>query len=175
MTNMEPEASKPEAQTDAQPQVEKRCRGRGGRRKDLVAGLFALLGLGVIGAVAAKANGGPHGHGFGHGFGLERALKSVEATKEQRQEIWTIVDAAKSEIRPMVFEMSDERDRLAALLGAPAIDRAAVEALRKEALAKADAVSARATEALLDAAEKLTPEQRAELLEKRRSFGRGLH
>jgi protein CpxP len=51
------------------------------------------------------------------------------------------------------------------LLGAATIDREAAEKLRAERIAAADEASRKLTTALLDAAEVLTAEQRAELLE----------
>lgn len=149
---------------------------KGRLRKYLVGGMTAVLALGALAVTGVVQANGFRGHGFGGpfgGFGLERALKSVDTTKEQRQRIWAIVDAARTEIRPMIGDLDDRRDRLAALVRAETLDRAAIETLRKEALATADAVSARALEAFIQAAEVLTPEQRTELLEKRRSFGPG--
>lgn len=145
---------------------------KGRLRKYLVGGMTAVLALGALAVTGVVQANGFRGHGFG-GFGLERALKSVDTTKEQRQRIWAIVDAARTEIRPMISDLDDRRDRLAALVRAETLDRAAIETLRKEALATADAVSARALDAFIQAAEVLTPEQRTELLEKRRSFGPG--
>jgi Spy/CpxP family protein refolding chaperone len=61
----------------------------------------------------------------------------------------------------------------------PSIDRAALEALRAEQLALADAASKRFIQALGDAAEVLTPEQRRNLderireLRERRGFWHG--
>lgn len=152
---------------------------KGRLRKYLVGGMTAVLALGALAVTGAVQANGFRGHGFGGpfggfgGFGLERALKSVDTTKEQRQRIWAIVDAARTEIRPMISDLDDRRGRLAALVRAETLDRAAIETLRKEALATADAVSARALDAFIQAAEVLTPEQRTELLEKRRSFGPG--
>lgn len=148
----------------------------GGRlRKYVLGGTVAVLGLGALGAMASPM--GFRGHGFGQmgGFGIERALRSVDASKEQREEIWTIVDAARSEIRPLVSDMHDRREQVATLLAAETLDRAAFETLRQETIASADAVSARGMAALLDAAEVLTPEQRAELLEARERGGFGPH
>jgi Spy/CpxP family protein refolding chaperone len=49
------------------------------------------------------------------------------------------------------------------LLTQPTIDRAAIEALRVEHLALAEAASKRFTQALADVAEVLTPEQRRKI------------
>ena len=50
-------------------------------------------------------------------------------------------------------------------LSKPTIDRVALEQLRTEGIELADTASTRLVEALADAAEVLTPEQRAELME----------
>jgi periplasmic protein CpxP/Spy len=71
------------------------------------------------------------------------------------------------------------RQRGRTLLTQPGIDRAAIEAFRAEQLALADAASKRLTQALGDAAEVLTPEQRRRLderlaeLRERRGFWQG--
>ncbi|SIR10619.1 protein refolding chaperone Spy/CpxP family [Paracoccus thiocyanatus] len=149
--------------------------GRSRRRTYLWGGLAALLILAALATAAAVRADGFRGHGMGgafRGMMLERALKSVEASDDQRQQIWTILDAARAEIRPMASALDDRRGRLADLMAAPELDRAAVEALRQEVMATADAASLRASQALLDAAEVLTPEQRAALVAKRRDMGR---
>ncbi|MFE3839482.1 Spy/CpxP family protein refolding chaperone [Pseudogemmobacter sonorensis] len=146
-----------------------------GIRKYVIGGMVAVLALGAIGITGAVQANGFRGHGFGPfgGFGLERALRSVEVTDGQRDGIWAIIDGARSDIRPMLRGMEVRREALEGLLTAEVIDRAAVETLRLETLASADAVSARATEALLDAAELLTQQQRAGLVELRGSFRPG--
>ena len=55
------------------------------------------------------------------------------------------------------------RQRGRELLTQPTVDRAAIEALRAEQMALADAASKRFAQALGDAAEVLTPEQRRKL------------
>lgn len=168
----------------AQDNTDKAGKARWGKR--LLIGGAAVLSISIIGVLGVvQAGGGPggmgfHGHGFGGPFsgplggrGLDRMLASVDATEQQRQEIRTIVDSTRAEVRPTMTEFKDRREQFAALLAAPVLDRAAFEALRRETLASADATSARALTAFLDAAAVLTPEQRAELLERRGKFGRG--
>ena len=71
------------------------------------------------------------------------------------------------------------RQRGRVLLTQPSVDRAAIEALRTEQLALADAASKRFTQALGDAAEVLTPEQRRKIddrlteMRERRGFWHG--
>ena len=64
------------------------------------------------------------------------------------------------------------------LLTQPSVDRAAIEAFRAEQIALADAASKRIAQALADAAEVLTPEQRRKIddhLAARRGYWRGWH
>lgn len=145
------------------------------RRRPLIAAVIAVLSIGAIGAVGAvQAGGGVAGMGFGAiGGGLERVLQSVDASSEQREQIWTIFGGAIAQIGPLARNLGGQNDQLAALLAADTLDRAAFDALRKQAITTADTVSARAMDAFLDAAEVLTPEQRAKLLAKPHGRGRG--
>lgn len=149
-------------------------------RTFLRAGAISVLTLGAIGTIGAVQAHGTFsgaremGPGFGGPMGermFERALGSVEATDEQREEIRVIVDEAREEIRTMTADLEDHREQFKALLFAEEIDRNAIELLRQTMLETGDAVSARALEALLDAAEILSPEQRAELLEQSQRSG----
>jgi len=155
----------------------------GGRARWFVAGGVAVLALAGIGAAGAMGGGmGPHmmamgmNHG-GHfaGRGLERALDGVDATAEQEERIWAIIDDARAELRPMMRDFRDTRTEVMELITAPTIDRAAAEKLRAERIAAIDEASKKMTAAALEAAEVLTPEQRAKLAEnmkERRGFGR---
>lgn len=144
-----------------------------GRSKWIVAGGVAVLALAGIGAAGAMGGAGPMGRhvmeaGFNHGGhfagrGLSRALEAVDATAEQEERIWAIIDGARTELRPVMREFRDARTEVVELLSAPTIDRAAAETLRAERIAAIDAASKKMTAAMLDAAEVLTPEQRAEL------------
>ncbi len=141
----------------------------------LLAGTVVVFGLGAIGVVQAQGffegRGGP---GFGGPFAghmLERALGSVDASDAQRETIRGIVDEASAEIRAMTADLDDPRAQFSTLLAAETLDRAAFETLRRQTLETGEAVSVRALEALLDAAEVLTAEQRAELVEQGRGFG----
>lgn len=148
----------------------------GGRRaKWIVAGAVSVLALAGIGVAAATGGGGGMSHhmmeiGMKHGGnfagrGLGRALDAVDATAEQEDRIWAIIDDARAELRPAMREFRDARTALIELVAAPAIDRAAAETLRAERIAAIDEASKKLTAAALDAAEVLTPEQRAKLVE----------
>lgn len=104
---------------------------------------------------------------------LERTLDEVDATPEQVERVKAIAEEARAEIVPLMRGFRGAREDLAEILGAETIDRAAAETLRAERLAAMDAASARAVRAMLDAAEVLTPEQRAALAEEFGERGRG--
>jgi Spy/CpxP family protein refolding chaperone len=144
-------------------------------RRGLVAALAAaaVAGVGVTlaeGSGWGPGHGGPGGWGHGgRGFGehrFERMLDEVDATADQEKKIWEIVDGARGEIRPLMREFRGTREQLATLLSAPTIDRAAVEKLRVERVASIDDASKKVTDALVNAAETLSPEQRAKLAER---------
>lgn len=150
------------------------------RRLSLTVGvaLAAVIGLG---AVVAVAQGGGWGHGWKGHMGARFAehrvgamLDEIDATAEQETRIWAIIDRTRSELRPMHREFRQTREEVAALLGAPTIDRAAVEKLRAERIAAIDEASKKAVAAAVEAAEVLTPEQRTKLVEemKERHGGR---
>lgn len=154
------------------------------RTRWIVAGGVAFLALAGIGAAGAMGGGGmgPQmmeigmrhgGHFAGRGFG--RALDAVDVTAEQEDRIWAIIDDARAELRPMMREFRDTRTAVMELVAAPTIDRAAAETLRAERIAAIDEASKKMVAAALEAAEVLTPEQRAKLAEQmneRKGFGR---
>lgn len=161
-------------------QQQQTCKRPRRARKFIAAGVFALLVVGAVGITCAlSGRGGPggfaaggfHGPGFGE-RGLERVLASVDATAEQEKQIWAIIDDARSEVRPVFREFRDTRESVAGLLGAASIDREAFEALRAERIAAIDGASKTLTKAALDAAEVLTPAQRAELVKLAEERGR---
>jgi protein CpxP len=169
----------------------------------LVTGTLAVVVLAGVGAFAATAGdfgGGERmrfgmgpGHGMnadwrggpgegmhaswrgGPGFGIDRILDEIDATDEQQDKLEDIFDAARDEIRPLMRDFRDSHEELAELLAAPTVDGAALETMRADRVAAIDNATKKLTAALLQAAQVLTPEQRAELadhFEDRRGFGR---
>jgi Spy/CpxP family protein refolding chaperone len=146
----------------------------------------ALVGL-VGGGLATSAFGhGGFGHGprhWGGGWGhhrmhgpmspergkehaahmAERFAWHVDATPEQKQKLTVIAQSLATDMQPMHEKIHEARKRGIELLRQPTVDRAAIEAFRAEQIAAADAASKRLAQALADAAEILTPEQRAKL------------
>jgi protein CpxP len=99
----------------------------------------------------------------------ERLLSSVDGTPEQKQKVSEIAKAAARDMRELRKQGGDLRRQGMALLNAPTIDRAAIESLRTQQMSVADALSKRMSTAFADAAEVLTPEQRAKLAERMQS------
>jgi periplasmic protein CpxP/Spy len=169
-------------QTDASP-------GRTGWVRSAVIGGLAVAALAVAGLAAATSSEFGNNYGFGRfgmgghmmhahmgglGFGergMAHVLEEIDATQEQEERLWAIIDSARSDMRPMTREFRDTREAIADILAAPTIDRAAAEKLRSERVASIDAASRRMTTALIDAAEVLTPEQRAKLVERFKERG----
>ncbi len=163
------------------------------RRRFWLAGGGILTGLAALAAVAPRASAyrAFAGHGFGpgrHGFGaqmihdpaaakqhvglaVEWALSGVDASEEQKRQARRITDRLIDELAPSIEKHRAFREAMARELAKPEIDRAALEQLRQEEIALADAASKQAVAAIADLGEVLTPEQRAELV----AFAHRLH
>jgi len=139
------------------------------RRRWLKHGAFGLLGAGLAAGFGFRAFA-HRGHGRGPldpaavDARLERVLKhlyvEIDATEAQKQQLAPIVKQAATDLLPMRERMRAARGEAIALLTGETIDRAAVERLRSEQLQLAEQGSQRLAQAIADAAEVLTPEQR---------------
>jgi Spy/CpxP family protein refolding chaperone len=87
----------------------------------------------------------------------------VDATADQQEKLRGIVKNAVKDMLPLREKMVGARQQARNLLLGQTVDRAAIEKLRSEQIANADALSKRLTQALADAADVLTPEQRQKL------------
>jgi len=128
----------------------------------------------AIGSVAAQAQpdagghrGGPEMMAPGGMFGghMGHMLELVNATDAQRSQIEAIFKAARQDLSGQREAGMKLHQQMAALFAAPNIDAAAIEALRAQMSAQHDAASKRLTQATIDAARVLTPEQRAKIAE----------
>src|SRR5438477_4319181 len=141
----------------------------------LKAGLLALGGAIVLAGgfgVARAANGGGvmafcHGHGGATAhdfvaFRIAQELDKVGATDAQRAQIKTIVDAGLAKLQDLAALHGQIHAQLLAALSGATVDRAAIEAVRAEAIAKIDQGSKDLVKTLGDVAEVLTPAQRAQ-------------
>jgi Spy/CpxP family protein refolding chaperone len=137
-------------------------------RRRWFAGLAALTGLGLAGAAAQAQGWGrrrmdPEEMARRLDYRIGRLIKDVGGTPQQKDKLVAIATAALAELRPMREQLRAARRRGVELLAAPAIDRAALEQLRVTQVQAADAKSRRMVQAMADAAEVLTPDQRAKV------------
>jgi Spy/CpxP family protein refolding chaperone len=157
-------------------------------RRHRVRAAAAILGValagGIIGAFATTSFSqgfGPPFHmtvrgpmGFGGPLTTEqlvdradRAVRHVaielDASAEQQQKLEAIVKSAVTDLVPLRDKVRTTHQKVRELLTATAVDRAAIEKLRAEQVATMDGVSKRLAQAVGDAAEVLTPDQRRKL------------
>lgn len=156
---------------------------------------FALVGMATVAAAAAFALmplGSAYARaGQGHGCGapmmgmdrggdpaaaaarmdgmLKFMLADANATQEQRDKIAAIMKSARTDLADTQQRLRDGRGKVIDLMAAPTIDRAALEQLRVEQTQLHETVSRRMLQAAADAAEVLTPQQRAKLAETHRA------
>ena len=160
---------------------------RRGRRTVWIVVLVVAAGLTGAAATRAFSHGpgfGPgfHGGGFGpghwHGSFMpfsparieDRADRMVrhlaielDASNEQQDKLRAVVKGAVQDLVPMREKAQAARGRARELLTRPTVDRAELERFRTEQLALEDAFSKHVAQAVGDAAEILTPEQRRKL------------
>ena len=128
--------------------------------------------------------GGPgmrHGmhHGGGMGGGMmfggspERAARMIDsmldglnASDAQRNQIKQIAAAAAADMKAQMQAGRGLRQRGMEIFAAPTVDAAAAEQLRQQMLQQHDQMSRRMTQAMVDVARVLTPEQRAKIGER---------
>jgi Spy/CpxP family protein refolding chaperone len=128
----------------------------------------ALLGAATSGALGQSRWGPPFIDGMLDSAKIEesadRAVRhiaiEINATAEQQDKLRAIVKATVKDLVPLRDKGLTARDRGRLLLTQPSVDGAALEQLRLEQLAIADAASKRITQALGDVAGVLTLEQR---------------
>ena len=137
-----------------------------------LAGAFVAGGLTLPLLAASAEDAAMHGamHGDGHGDmhammarHLDKMLTAVDATPDQKSRIMAILGGAMTSMGGAHEKMHDGMRQFHALIGAPTIDRGALESLRASEIAEIDAGSKTLVAAAADAAEVLTPAQRAKL------------
>ena len=162
-------------------------KGTGRSRKFWVGALLTALVVSILAGgaiVSTQAAGWSHrglghrGH-FGHDPELTRertefaaswVLGRNDATDEQQEQVKAIIGRSVDDLTMLVEQHQQSRDAWVAELSKPTIDRAALEQLRQAGIESADAATTRVVEALADAAEVLTPEQRTELIQMAERF-----
>ncbi|MBM4368051.1 MAG: periplasmic heavy metal sensor [Deltaproteobacteria bacterium] len=164
--------------------------GQHGKRRGLrrLFGVAFLVG-GMVAIPTAIAYAGGHGFG-GHGCGHHDAPQSAEDVREHMEkgkgfilgkidatpEQEARVDAVLDRLAPELFALKDDkeslRDDLRAALTAENVDAAEVESIRKEGLGLADEASRIVLGGVVEIAQALSPDQRAELAEAAQKFHR---
>ena len=154
-----------------------RCRGR--RTAWIV---VLVVAAGLTGAAITSAFSHGPGFGPGHRYGgmmggsfdpaqaEDRADRMVrhlsielEATDAQQDKLRAVVKSAVKDLVPMREKVQSARLKARELLTQPTIDRAEIERFRTEQIALSDTFSKRVSQAMGDAAEILTPDQRRKL------------
>lgn len=108
--------------------------------------------------------GAPGGHGGGmHRLLSPRVLEMVQATPQQRHQLHEIMRAAQRDVRALREQGRSMRQQLMQQFAQAQINAPAVEALRRKMMEQHDQISQRHMKAMLDAAQVLTPEQRAKM------------
>jgi periplasmic protein CpxP/Spy len=122
--------------------------------------------------------GGMH-HGMGGGMMfrgspermgrmIDHMLDGLNASDAQRSQIKQIAAGAAADLKAQAGAGRALRQRAMQAFTAPTVDAAAVEQVRQQMLQQHDQMSKRMTQAMLDVARVLTPEQRARLGERMR-------
>ena len=127
----------------------------------------------ALGGSAYAAGSGHEQHGHGHNpwaMDAAQADKHIEtmvehilpeATAAQKSRAAEIAKACFNDVKPLHQQLEEGHEAMTKLLAQPSIDRAALESLRVGHVQKMDQMSRRVLAAAMDAAEILTPEQRA--------------
>lgn len=145
------------------------------RPRAVMGGLAIALAAAL--AVPAFAHApGPRGGGMG-GPGMmlfagsperisravDHLLNGLNASDAQRSQIKQIAQAAAADLKQQHAAARSLHQQEAQIFTAPTVDANAAEQLRQRMLAQHDQASRRVTQAMVDVAQVLTPEQRAAL------------
>jgi periplasmic protein CpxP/Spy len=144
-------------------------------RKHAGLGLWAVAAAFAGALVAGEAATQDMG-GMGHGgmqaehaqmeARLDKALAEAQATPDQTARIHQILGGAMQQLMPLHRQDADQHAYLHRLFTSPTIDRAEIERQRAQHVADFDQESRILATAFADAAEVLTPAQRATLAAK---------
>jgi protein CpxP len=131
-----------------------------------VAALLAVLATPTVQAMPGGGMmGGHHGGGPG-GPRVEHMLDLVDASDSQRQQIQQIMKDAAQDSRAQRESLQQLHQQGRKLFTAATLDTAAIESLRQQTQLIHEQLSRRMSQAMLAAAQVLTPEQRAKMGER---------
>jgi periplasmic protein CpxP/Spy len=137
---------------------------RRGRWLWLVLAPALAFGAGAsITAARAQEAGMTDDGGMSGGFmrhRLERLLDKVNATASQRSQIEGIWNGARPELKSLHQQHAALRKQIETALTGATIDPSAIEQLRQQAMSIADKTSTAFTQAVVQTAQVLTPDQR---------------
>ena len=159
--------------------------GKSTQRRPFLKGLLTggLVGTLVAGGVGAFAQHDSHSHFWKSRCGQRQAmhdpgvmreradfmvewtLSRIDATDEQRAQVKSVVQGAIEDLMQLREEHQSNRKAMIAALIKPDVDRAELDRIRGAEISLMDRGSQRIVTALADAADALTPEQRAQLAE----------
>jgi Spy/CpxP family protein refolding chaperone len=132
----------------------------------VLAGALAAGGLAIAQDMAGHGMGDMQAEHAKMQAHLDQALTAAEATPDQAARIHQILGAAMQRLMPLHQQDADQHAYLHRLFTAPTIDRAEIERQRAQHVADFDQESRVLAAAFADAAEVLTPAQRATLAAK---------
>ena len=97
---------------------------------------------------------------------VDKALTGTDATTDQKKKVSTIIEQAFADMKPLHDKRVENRKAMADAMQAPTIDKAKIETLRQEQMKVSDAGSKRFTQALTDAGDVLSAQQRQAFFKK---------
>lgn len=146
------------------------------RRWAIAAAIAAAAGVLTVAGVGYAQSGmeTPFHHGMHHHLSQEEMTQHIDkminhvlsdATPDQKSKVSAIAQSALKDLYPLRQQHEAAHQQVVQLLTQATIDRAALEQVRINEMQLADQVSRRITLAVADAADVLTPDQRAKLAE----------
>ena len=147
------------------------------RRRGFIAIAASIVAI-AGGALAFAHSGGGHhgpmaGHSRQHLEHMQAMLTKIGASDSQKKQIEGILTPAFDDMKAARESHSAAFRQFHEIITAPSIDRARVESLRADQIKSLDEASKRLVTAISDAAEVLTPDQRAALAKQIEEHHRG--
>lgn len=106
---------------------------------------------------------------------LKHLYVDLDVTDAQKAQIDPLVKQAMADLKPLHMQLNDAHTKALQALTQPAMDRAALEAGRAQAMQLADQASKRVTQLVADVGDILTPAQRQKLADHLKKMHGGAH